>query len=105
MTQGLLILPLDSAYINQLQSELTNLIVKPNGSITHDIRGKDLSDALVNSVFQCYRYMTTTGKSLGINPSVTINEADYRKKMRKAGPINIGNKLKMVHHMRGRSRL
>lgn len=105
MTQGLLILPIDSVYISQLQSELTHLIVKPNGSITHDIRGKDLSDALVNSLFQCYRYMTTTGKSLGINPSITINEANYRKKMRRTGPINIGSRLKKVHYMRGRNRL
>lgn len=72
LTQGLLILPKDSIYIATLITELSEVVVKSNGQITHDIAGKDMADAAVNAIYACYLNMINSGMSIG--QSVTISK-------------------------------
>lgn len=53
-----LLLPKDGMNTGLLIQQLCQLIIHPEtGKIKHGIIGKDLADALVNAVFQCYEYM------------------------------------------------
>jgi hypothetical protein len=72
LTQGLLILPKDSIYIATLITELSEIVIKPNGQITHDIAGKDMADAAVNAIYACYMDMISSGRSVG--QTVTISK-------------------------------
>lgn len=63
LQQGVLILPKDSSFLPSLHSEFGNISIQQSGSITHGIHGKDLADAVVNSVFQCYKYLSNMGFS------------------------------------------
>jgi hypothetical protein len=68
-TQGRLILPKDSINTTKLISELTNIIIKPNGSIVHGVHGKDLADAVVCSVYKTYINLVKSGRMLGTKGS------------------------------------
>ena len=72
MNQGLLILPKDTKWSITANLELQHIIELPNGKITHATYGKDLSDAICNSVYNCYLYMIQTGK-LNNNSSIVAN--------------------------------
>ncbi|MEI2423348.1 LAGLIDADG family homing endonuclease [Arthrospira platensis SPKY2] len=70
VNQGKILLPRDSKYRVQLISELIHLVLKNNGSITHGIYGKDLSDSFVNSCYQIYKRMIETGVISGYKPTI-----------------------------------
>jgi hypothetical protein len=58
-----LLLPKDGVNTGLLIQQLCQLIIHPStGKIKHGIIGKDLADAFVNSIYQCYEYMV--GKRL-----------------------------------------
>lgn len=61
MDHGLLILPRDSHWSTSAELELSNIIELPNGKITHSVYAKDLSDAITNSVYNCYLHMVQNG--------------------------------------------
>lgn len=62
MDHGLLWLPKNSTWSPSAEVELSNIIQLPNGKITHHSnQAKDISDAVVNSVYNCYLYMIQTG--------------------------------------------
>lgn len=104
LEQGLVILPQDCIYTSQLHSELTNLILTQNGSIKHGIRGKDLSDSFVNSLYQSYSYLISQGANkvgsnvsfININPSphslINRNPVRYSKDVIKVGSNSRVNK-------------
>lgn len=109
INQTLVHLPLDSIYLSQLHSELTNLVLKPNGSITHGYIGKDLSDAFVNSVYQSYLHLISSGATNlhDIQSLINVNPASSLTKLIKTNPINpakrtFGNKVNRVVNLRKR---
>ncbi len=71
LDQGLLILPRDSTWTPTAKLELLNLVQLPNGRIDHpSIKkeggiGKDIADAIVNAVYNCFAQTVTLGGSLG----------------------------------------
>lgn len=73
LQQGILILPQDSNFLPSLHSEFGNIVIHQSGAITHGIHGKDLADAVVNSVYQCYKYLS----AMGFNTNNT-NSSDIR---------------------------
>ena len=76
-TNGLLILPKDSIWTPDARNELTNIEIKESGEkqkVTHKVAGKDLADAIANSVYQCYKNLVSSGKMNNLKPSIsTIN--------------------------------
>jgi len=59
LAEDKLIMPRDNRWQTKATLELINLIQLPNGKITHHTEDKDLADAIANSVYQCYIYMST----------------------------------------------
>ncbi len=45
--------------------------MKPNKSIVHPYAGKDLADAIVNAVYNCFQFMTDAGLCSGIANGIT----------------------------------
>lgn len=77
-SNGLLILPKDSVWTPEARNELVNINIKYNGDkqkVTHNVAGKDLADAIANSVYQCYTYLVTSGKMNNLKPSITTVSA------------------------------
>jgi hypothetical protein len=59
-----IILPRDNAWTDNAITELSELVLKANRQIIHPTAGKDLADAIVNSVYQCNQHMIRTGLNL-----------------------------------------
>lgn len=57
LSENRVIMPRDNIWQARALLELTNLVQLPNGKITHHSEDKDLSDAIVNSCYQCYIWM------------------------------------------------
>lgn len=57
LTENKIIMPRDNTWQPRAFNELTNLIQLPDGKITHFTEEKDVSDAIVNSCYQCYLWM------------------------------------------------
>jgi intein/homing endonuclease len=109
ISQTLVHIPTDSIYTSQLHSELTNLVLKANGSIKHGYIGKDLSDAFVNSVYQSYLHLITSGATnLKDNQSlINVNPSNNLTKGIKTNPSTLsqrilGNKVDRVLNLRKR---
>lgn len=71
--QGLVILPSDSFLTPEACSELTGIVIVTNGDkrrITHPSYGKDLADAIVNCVYECYKDLVNTGKMNQMGASI-----------------------------------
>lgn len=99
LSQNSIQLPQDCPNTYQLQNELTHLILKSNGSIQHGVEGKDLSDAVVNAIYQCHKSLDHLSSNNQISDSVDILSSNsmaglnnklnigpnsyYRKKLRK----------------------
>lgn len=82
-TNGLLVLPKDSIWTPDARNELTNIEIKESGEkhkVTHGVAGKDLADAIVNSVYQCYQHLVGTGKMNNLKPSITTINASMSSK-------------------------
>ena len=72
LDHNLLILPRDSNWTNTGKVDLSNIIQLPNGKITHTSNyGKDIPDAIVNAVYNCYLYMIQTGKLNSSNAMIS----------------------------------
>jgi hypothetical protein len=82
-SNGLLILPRDSIWTPDARNELTNIEIKESGEkrkVTHGVAGKDLADAIANSVYQCYQYLVNSGKMNNLKPSITTVSASMSSK-------------------------
>jgi hypothetical protein len=73
LNQELVILPKDSIYFSSLKSELLGIKMNENLSISHGLQGKDISDAVVNSVFQCYNYIVNSGLTFNNTNNILVN--------------------------------
>ena len=74
---GKLIRPMDALWVAEVNTQLSDLQLRgvdQDGrapKIIHTISGKDLADAEVNAVYQCYTHMLRSGMSTNITPSVS----------------------------------
>lgn len=75
LNHGYIILPKDSLWSAEAITEISELVLKSNKQIIHPNAGKDLADAIVNVVFQCYQYMAKAGLNLttGLNTTIIKN--------------------------------
>ena len=80
MDQGLLVLPKDSRWSTTAELELQNIFQLPNGKLSHPKEhGKDLADAICNSVYNCYLHMIQTGKLTNSSLIAHVNSISTRK--------------------------
>ena len=101
LQQGVLTLPKDNIFLPSLHSEFGNISIQQSGSITHGIHGKDLADAVVNSVFQCYKYLSNMGfnarnfeqSDIKIIPSNCLISIDHNQYNKAREHIKIGRDL------------
>lgn len=102
-TAGCLWLPKDSIYTPTILTELTGLIIKPNGQIIHSIAGKDMADAGVNAVYSCYQNLIKSGKALNITVDIATVENKMKSKITNRMPkdsvkrANIGRAINTLH--------
>lgn len=102
-SSGCLWLPKDSIYTNLFITEITQLIIKPNGQITHNLAGKDLADAVVNAVYSCYMNMVKSGLALNISVDISTVENKMKRKIADRMPkdsvkrANIGRAINTLH--------
>lgn len=98
-----LYLPKDSIYTNLLITEITELIIKPNGQIVHNLAGKDTADAVVNAVYSCYQNMIKSGLALNISVDIATVENKMKRKIADRMPkdsvkrANIGRAINTLH--------
>lgn len=108
---GLLILPKDSIWSPDAETELLGIQILFNGDkakVTHGSTGKDLADAIVNSVYQCYQYLVSSGRMNNLKPSiskvsasVTSKGKSFMGKKKILGPKELGVS-KRLQETRGR---
>lgn len=101
LSEGYLIMPRDNRWQTKAMLELINLVQLPNGKITHHIEDKDLADAIANSVYQCYMWMSSQ-KMLGSNTvHVQMNQKSVTSQFR----INMPSKsdLNNIRQLRNSS--
>lgn len=82
MSQGLLILPKDSIWSSALEGELLGIFQIPStGKIDHSKAGKDLCDALTNSVYNCYLHMAKSGLMSAMAGGIATIGSETQKKL------------------------
>jgi intein/homing endonuclease len=99
LSQGLLELPRDSVYISTLITELSEIIVKPNGQVTHNLAGKDMADAVVNAVYACYLDMISSGLTLGTQVQIASIKSGNLKNIPNSSntKLNIGRAINTLY--------
>lgn len=97
LSQGLILLPRDSIYTTQLITELSSLIIKPNGQITHDFAGKDLADSVVNAVYSCYTNMVKSIIYSSISMNVDKIPNTKLNNIRKPNKLCLGNAINKLY--------
>lgn len=84
MSQGLLILPKDSMWSTALEAELLGIFQIPStGKIDHSKAGKDMCDALTNSVYNCYLHMAKSGLMSAMAGGIATIGSEAKKKLDK----------------------
>lgn len=71
LNHNLIIFPKDNLWIGEAITELSELIIKPNKQIVHPYAGKDLADAIVGAVFNCFQYQVDTGLRTGLASGIS----------------------------------
>jgi len=101
-----IILPRDSLWTNDAITELSELVLKPNRQIIHPYAGKDLADAIVNSVYQCHQYMVRTGLNIttGLNTGIASSQnlATVQRLNMGGQKIQIGSAIDKLYNRKGR---
>jgi hypothetical protein len=89
--QELLILPRDSHWSTTAEAEFTNLIQIPStGRIDHPSNSsKDISDAVVNAVYNCYIHMAKSGLMSAIAGGVATIGSQARGKVAQSQGRNV----------------
>ncbi len=93
--QGLLILPMDSAWTPTAELELSNVIQIPTTGRVDHVKGgsKDIADAIANSVYNCYCHMAKSGLMAATGVGVQTISSKTRGKVEKLqgkGKLRIG---------------
>ena len=86
LTENNLIMPRDNRWQTKALLELINLIQLPNGKITHYSEDKDLADAIANSVYQCYMWMSSQRMLGSDNVNITSRHKSLTSNFRKEIP-------------------
>jgi len=100
LNQELVILPKDSIYSSSFKAELLGLNLNDNGSITHSQYGKDLSDAVVNSVYQCYNYIINSGLNFSNSSNVLVNPSLTSTIKTINSPYNLGSSINRFRYLK-----
>ena len=99
-----IILPKDSLWSKDAITELSELVLKPNRSIIHPYAGKDIADAVVNSIYQCHQYMIMSGLNMkfGLQTGVaTSNRLSSVQRLNTGGQkLVIGSAIERLQNRR-----
>lgn len=104
LAHDFIILPVDSLWSNQAITELSELVMKPNKQIIHPFASKDLADAIVNAVYQCYTHMVGMGMTAGIGLKVSTTPSKNLTQLKigkgASAKIKVGAAVQRLHNRR-----